>query len=639
VLIFLGSDSMGRRLGPFPPVHDDPTIVSADFGGASPRGELAPGAAFGDYVVVRLLGRGGMSEVYEAEHLHLGRRCALKVLPAGLTGDPGFRARFRREARVLASLEHPHIVRVQHAAEFGGRFFIAMELLPGSLARFVPGAGGGAAPEQPLPPRFVATVAGHVLQALVFAHGLGVVHRDLKPANVLLDAQGAAKLADFGVAQAVGGGFVRTLLQRTVAQALAAEAATRRPQAGPIPSGAVESSLAGTLDYMAPEVRAGLPADGRADLFALGVITYELLTGRKPLGRYREASILAPGIDGGWDRFIDRALEPEPGDRWPDAAAMAAALPAVDAPAGPPPETAPASEPAVPSAPADAIVRRAPSGGGRVSEPLAEPARTKSQRPRPRLDAVRPREQRPWTVPELGLAMAWVPPGQFLMGSPAGERGRGEDEGPRTRVTLTRGFWLGIHEVTQGEWRALMRNNPSRFRDAGARAPVEQVSWNEAAEFCARLDQRERAAHRLPDGCAYVLPTEAQWEYACRAGTSGLYAGEIDALGWHEANSGGAPRPVGQKKANAWGLFDMHGNVWEWCRDRYIGKLPGGAVADPGGPPGGPAHAARVRRGGGWFNFALCCRSAIRCGNAPDYRSCMAGFRVALASDPARSGV
>ena len=185
-------------------------------------------------------------------------------------------------------------------------------------------------------------------------------------------------------------------------------------------------------------------------------------------------------------------------------------------------------------------------------------------------------EGQPWMVPDLGIEMVYIRPGTFMMGSPNSEEGRFDDEGPQTQVTLSQGFWLGKSEVTQGQWDALVGSDFSSFK--GADRPVEQVSWDDATQFCRKLTERERAAGRLQDGYEYTLPTEAQWEYACREGMTGGDAGlgDLDKVGWYDKNSGNATHPVAQKHANVWGLFDMHGNVWEWCRDWY-GGYPGGA--------------------------------------------------------------
>ena len=223
-------------------------------------------------------------------------------------------------------------------------------------------------------------------------------------------------------------------------------------------------------------------------------------------------------------------------------------------------------------------------------------------------------------IEDLSLVLLPITPGTFQMGSSEGE----SDEKPVTRVTLTHGFWLGKTEVTQAQWQAIMGNNPSNF--VGVDRPVEKVLWSEAMEFGRKLTGRERAAGRLPEGYEYTLPTEAQWEYACRAGKTGPHAGKVEDMAWYDANSGRQTQPVARKQPNAWGLYDMHGNVWEWCLD-WKGSYPGGSVADPRGPSAG---TYRVLRGAAWFYGAGDCRSSLRYGNASDRRFNHVGFRIAL---------
>ena len=223
-----------------------------------------------------------------------------------------------------------------------------------------------------------------------------------------------------------------------------------------------------------------------------------------------------------------------------------------------------------------------------------------------------------WKSP-LGMEFVRIPAGRFVMGSPQDEEGRYSDEGPMHEVRISRGFWLGKYEVTQGEWEAVMGENPSRFKSCGSRCPVERVSWDDIQEFMRKLNERESRS-----GNKYRLPTEAEWEYAARAGTAGARHGELGSIAWYDGNSGGRTHPVGEKQANAWGLHDMLGNVWEWTGDWY-GNYPSGMVTDPRGPSSG---SDRVDRGGGWGYSAGGVRSAFRGGDSPGGRIYDIGFRL-----------
>jgi formylglycine-generating enzyme required for sulfatase activity len=229
----------------------------------------------------------------------------------------------------------------------------------------------------------------------------------------------------------------------------------------------------------------------------------------------------------------------------------------------------------------------------------------------------------------------WIKPGTFAMGSPASEQDRGTDEGPQTQVRITRGFWMGRHEVTQGEYEAVMGSNPSEFTGDTNR-PAERVSWDNATNYCAKLTERERAAGRLSAAYVYRLPTEAEWEYACRAGTTNQFSfrddpgyAKLGEYAWYAGNSQGATHPAGKKQPNPWGLCDTYGNVWEWCLDWYADSLPGGSVADPKGPASGPDH---VFRGGSSHSDGPYCRSAFRLNLTRRYRGSSFGFRAVLAA-------
>ncbi len=237
-----------------------------------------------------------------------------------------------------------------------------------------------------------------------------------------------------------------------------------------------------------------------------------------------------------------------------------------------------------------------------------------------------PRPAKAYTIPGLGLELVWISPGTFLMGSPKTEVYRAADEN-QVKVTIADGFWFGRCEVTQGEWVALMSSNPSQFKAVGLNGPVESISWRDAMEFCRRLTERERTAERLPAGYIYTLPTEAQWEYACRAGTTSAYAGDLNAMGWYVHDHEETSHVVGKKDPNAWGLYDMHGNVWEWCLDWYADTLR----VDAQGAMISPAEGAyRVSRGGSWNCPEGNCRSALRRWLSPADRGNRLGFRLVL---------
>ena len=212
--------------------------------------------------------------------------------------------------------------------------------------------------------------------------------------------------------------------------------------------------------------------------------------------------------------------------------------------------------------------------------------------------------------------LVWIPSGSFNMSG--------------TMVYLSKGFYMAKCETTQTEYQQIMGNNPSTFK--GPTLPVESVTWVEATNYCNLLTARQRTAGTLPAGWVYRLPTEAEWEYACRAGTTTTYSFgastvNIGLYAWYNGNAQSTSHDVGRKGPNRRGLYDMHGNVWEWCQDFY-GPLPGGNVTDPQSPSGG---SNPVLRGGGWDFDASGCASAFRFYNAPSVRSYAYGFRVVLA--------
>ena len=248
------------------------------------------------------------------------------------------------------------------------------------------------------------------------------------------------------------------------------------------------------------------------------------------------------------------------------------------------------------------------------------------------------------TIKGVKYAFRWCPAGTFKMGSPTSELGRDDTE-KQHEVTLTKGFWMLETQVTQEMWQSVTGSNPSNFKDS-KKLPVEWVSWNDCQDYVAKLNALKAA----PAGYKFSLPTEAQWEYACRAGTTTAYCfgeyskRELEQYAWYsgykdyeewkdhsdEVFKNGKTHPVGEKKANAWGLHDMHGNVWEWCLDYWDASYPEGSVTEPTGPTSG---SSRVLRGGGWFHAAVNCRSAYRLSGGPAGCVSFAGLRLLLVRD------
>jgi formylglycine-generating enzyme required for sulfatase activity len=730
-------------------------------GGVEGGALLREGQRFDSYEVLRLLGRGGMGEVYAVRHAVLGTEHALKLIKREISAQPGARRRFQDEARAMARLVHPGIVHVDDFGETEGQTWLRMEWVGRS-------GGSGSSLEEKLKAEGgklneaeVRGIIGAILKALAYAHGEGLVHRDLKPANILLHADGRVKISDFGLVRMVGEQWLHSQVQQSVARSMSmSDQETVGPSSGSGLAGTSSKALLGTYAYMSPEQKDGGEVDHRSDLYAVGLMAFQMLTGEKTPG-FELPSALVDGLDPSWDDWVRQALAARPERRFASAEAMLEALPG-----GVAAESAKATvaaEKVEPSRPAVEAKAQQTTVTEQAVPPESEPSAAASSgrggraflivllicgfisgavwlseqgsQPPPRLTATisppasPPSAERPAAVeaPRLiprptaaarggpvpgqnaevelpggvKMELVWIRPGEFAMGSPNTEVGRNADrESPQTRVRLTQGFWLGKYPVTVGQWREVMGTDlreqvrkaladdtlynlggkqqtlrdfwglardadpARRIGNEDAELPMHYVNWAEAKEFCRRLTERERRAGRLPEGYAFTLPTEAQWEYAVRAGTTeATYAGPmeilgrnnapvLDAIAWYAGNSsvgytgrgwntenweekqypGGraGPREVGLKEANAWGLHDMLGNVWEWT-DCWYGRYPGGSVEDYRGPSSG---SIRVYRGGSWLDAARRCRSASRGRNAPDARGNGLGFRLALSSVP-----
>jgi formylglycine-generating enzyme required for sulfatase activity len=587
------------------------------------------------YEILRLIGRGGMGEVYLATQVSLNRPVALKVLSLAPRGDPAAQAaRFRREAELMARIHHPNVVSVH---DFGtvdgdGRPFLVMEYVEGSdlRQRLEPGKPLGADRVRPL--------IGPVTQALAFLHAHGILHCDLKPENILISPDGIPKVTDFGLA------------------VLDSDAGSR-PEVAPAP----RPMPMGTIGYVAPEQQYRLGVDERSDQYSMAALVYELLTGQRPLGILKPPSQLNPRLNPRIDAALLRALQEDPDDRFPTIGEFGAALEqALDAGA-----PRPRRRPVLVAAAFVAVaVAGAVGWWARMSRPAAA-ARHHDMASRPAppvpvpalLPAPAPTPAR--LVNSLKMTLVLLPAGEFLMGASASDDDAAGDERPQHRVRLSRPFYMGAHEVTVGAFRVFVAEtgyqteaessgrggmvylsdtnryeqfpqynwrNPGLVLPQAEDEPVVQVSWNDAVAFCRWLSGRE--------GRPYRLPTEAEWEYACRAGSSARWCmgddpAQLDRFAWIRDESGLTTHTVGGKLPNDFGLHDMHGNVWEWCLDRY-GPYPAdtaiGAVIDPTGMPVG---VMRVVRGGACAHGGLeRTTSSIRVHRKPSYRYFKYGFRV-----------
>jgi formylglycine-generating enzyme required for sulfatase activity len=622
----------GLRQTPGPADTDDPLLrqlaervkaLGREGHGTDGRTEEQPPAAgrvLGNYVLLEPLGAGGMGRVFKAEHRRMKRQVALKVIAPDLLRLPLARARFQREVEAVSRLSSPYIVAAYDAGEDGGRDFLVMEYVDGcNLADLVKREG-------PLP---IAAALQYTLQAargLAHAHDAGVFHRDVKPANLLLARGGTVKVLDLGLA--------RLHLEEETAPHLTGG-----------------NGLLGTADYMAPEQALNVhTADGRADVYGLGCTLYYLLTGRPPyegktatevLLAHREGPVPSlrearpdcpPRVDALFRSLVAKRPEHRP-DSMHEVAAECGRL--LEGPARPPagsrrrpgPRRLAAAGALAAAGVAAAALLFASLGGGSREDGSPGPAAPNS----PGGPAVVPSPSGRTPVVE----MVRIPAGVFWMGSPDSDRDATADEKPRQKVKINQPFLLGRTEVTQAQYEEVMGANPSAFSPRGrwrdrvkekdtGQFPVESVSWLDAVRFCNRLSERHglEPYYKINDervtvrgGRGYRLPTEAEWEYAARGGTSTTwpFGEKVEDLGryaWFADNSGDVTHPVGRKKANPFGLFDMAGNVPEWCWDRYDPRY---YERQPASDPAGPGYGTtRVFRGGAWNSRAPQTRPAGR---------------------------
>jgi formylglycine-generating enzyme required for sulfatase activity/predicted Ser/Thr protein kinase len=544
---------------------------------------------FDGYRLEAMLGQGGSAIVYRGYEIGGGRKVAVKVF-----FSPSARQLLTKEYGSLRDLSKVACVPTMlRCSQEDGLFYLVMELVEGETLQTVMKSTSAIHLRRRLPDLMLAmceALDDIAHQARSLPGNLGLAHGDLKPSNIIIQDEFArVVILDFGIARLI------------------------RPRGAALETGTLFKTIGYTRMYAAPEVLCGEKLTVASDLFQVGAIGYRIATGRDywkvPAGSRlvllrqssippRLKSILKKALSWDVERRYQQADEMlEDLRRWRSRQVETARL-----------------------------HKSAPKLKGRAKGPwgalLPPKKNTKPAR-------ATKRAMKGFQI-DLGLGVdmqtALVPAGTFTMGAPAEQPGFNDDEKEHT-VTISRPFYMGCHLVTQGQYERVMKDNPSYF--PGSDLPVENVSWTDAAAFCHRLS--------IKTGKRVRLPTEAEWEYACRAGTCTAF-NTGDTISTQQANYDGSytynggPRGISRQKTtpsgsfapNAWGLYDMHGNLWEWCSDWY-GEYDTRSVTDPLGPQEGDI---RVLRGGSWFRAPADCRSAQRDGLDPGRRHREYGIRI-----------
>lgn len=533
------------------------------------------GEQIGPYTLEKFLGHGGFGEVWLADNPQdlLYPKVAIKMA----TRDETTLEMIKAEALLWRKVSgHENIVPFIEAKNYDGQIIIVSEFADGgSLEDYLKKNGGKLGIQQ------AESILQDILNGLEHLHNKGIGHFDLKPANILIK-EGKFCLADFGLSKAL----VTTNTSRGT----------------------------GTPSYSPPELF-NKKRCLQSDIWSVGVILHEILTGKLPFEGdslmgvifsiiQNEPQPLPNEIPLVYRNLISKCLKKEAKDRFQSSNEMRKAL------KGLPLKT---ENPIVqPILPKDTIIDKDFSVS--IINPFSPETFTNS----------------------IGMEFVKIPSGSFMMGSPTSESGRDSDEGPPQRVRINYDFYLGKYEVTQEQYQAVMRTNPSYFKNC-PKCPVDSISWNDAKEFIKKLNAKNA-------GYEYRLPSEAEWEYAARAGKDTPFGiGDGSNLSSSQANFNGnypygnAPKgpylektaPVGSYQPNEWGLYDMSGNVWEWCEDIYKDSYSG-LSADGSANMSVGDLSYRVLRGSSWFNYGFVLRSATanRKRNVPDARNYDDGFRL-----------
>ncbi|HAX87708.1 MAG TPA: serine/threonine protein kinase [Cyanobacteria bacterium UBA11370] len=571
------------------------------------------------YVVESILGSGGFGITYKVRHLELNQCFVIKTANDHLKFDrdyDNYINRFIKEGQRIAALcadPHPHIVRVNDLFQEDNTYCLVMDFIPGESLWKLVQQQGATAEEKAI--QYMCQIG----EAITVVHQAGLVHRDVTPVNIMMRNQAKAVLIDFGIAKEI------------------------------IPTTSTTTDKAGNRAFAPYEQVARGSRKVTVDVYSLAASLYYIVTGQCPMDaldrKLFDQELIPP-----------KQLSPRLSDRTNQAIMKGMALEAEDRPHSVQEWLN--------------LLTVPPATPGKINNNLGEKLQAilgfkqiavKSQIPALQVfkfDVVtvnkkgqetnRRRQQAEYFTENLGkgliLEMVAIPGGKFLMGSPATEEERRDSESPQHPVTV-KPFFMGKYPITQSQWQAVaalpqvnrtLEPDPSRFK--GNHRPVEKISWYDAIEFCERLSRLTQRAYRLP--------SEAEWEYACRAGTkTPFHFGETitpDLANYNgnytyaDASKGKyreETTPVGSFQiANAFGLYDMHGNVWEWCEDHWHDNYE---VA----PSDGSAwlsendNQLRLLRGGSWYYPPWCCRCADRSWrNAPVSRNCLIGFRVVCAA-------
>lgn len=606
---------------------------------------MGPGTVLeGRYELLEALGETGPLQAWKARHVERRTLHVVRALDAAHAERPALRARLLADGHLLTRLRHPHVQQVTDVLTRPVPALVVEHVAGPTLADWLHGLG-----RRPTLPE-VRDLFLPLLGAVGAAHDLGLVHRDLRPVHVVL-----AREPGGDVCPKLGGFAVSD------------------PEE-PLP----------VTPFTCPELLRGEPADVRSDVFSLGCVLYAMLAGHSPFdadhehvvrtaiaeGLYPDLATIAPGLPPSLYAAVRRALAKDPAARFPDCGALALALTGLGEATSTVPARPPAPPPLPPAAapPPAASATRPPPPPPDEDDDDAPTAPPTTRYPPPPVEPSPPppparrgggllvavavlgllglggagavgfaliaREPSgsPTFLADQGYRLVEVPAGSFTMGSPVDAPDRWKDEVEHP-VTISGPFHLGATEVTRGLW-ATVRGEPA---GADAALPVAGVSWRDAVDFCNRVSILEGRApayviegptvrwDRGTDG--YRLPTEAEWEFAARAGATSAFAGADTAttVAWIDRNAEGAPRSPAALAPNALGLFDMSGNVAEWAWDWY-GPYPAGPTTDPVGPETGES---RVHRGGSWLDAERYARVAYRRSELPDVHAPAVGLRLA----------